>query len=179
MPSIINTSLNRRRFFAYSSAAALTAGTSSSALALDSEGGSTFEYEITRTDAEWRERLNPLEYAILREGKTEKQKTSPLWNKTDEGTYHCRGCDLPSFDGSWKVVLEKGWAFFYHAIPNNVLMGIDGVVTEYGDMAAGYAATPEIHCRRCGSHLGHFLIVEGIQTHCINGTSLVFKPVTA
>ncbi|SHE31289.1 peptide-methionine (R)-S-oxide reductase [Litoreibacter ascidiaceicola] len=179
MSMIVKTELNRRGFFAYSSAAALTVGVSSRAMALEAEGASDYQYEVIRTEAEWRAQLSEFDYAILREGKTEKQKSSPHWNETAEGIYHCKGCDLPSYDGKWKVVLKKGWAFFYHAVPNNVLTGIDGIIPpEYGDSAAGFAALIETHCRRCGSHLGHLLIVEGIQTHCINGASLVFKSST-
>ena len=175
--SLKNTPLSRRRFFAASSAAALTAASSAKASTAVAPSGMT--YEITRTDAEWREMLSEYEYAILREGKTEKPKTSELWEATAEGSYHCRGCELKVFEGQWKTVLDKGWVFFYHAVPDSVLMGIDGEVAEYGSMSAGYAALTEIHCRRCASHLGHFLIVEKIQTHCINGTALTFQAASA
>ena len=176
--------LNRRQFFAASSAAALSVGTAASAdgKAKYDPSKSTFEYEVTRTEAEWREMLTEYEYFIMREGLTEKPKTSPLWEETAAGTYHCKGCELPVFQSNWKTVLSKGWVFFYHAEPNSVLMAIEGnIPSEYGGSMsdAGIAAITEVHCRRCGSHLGHFLIVEGLQTHCINGTSLTFKQETA
>lgn len=175
---LTTTPVTRRHMLAASSAAALTAA-ASSAQAGSAPADSGFSYELTRTDAEWREMLSEYEYAILREGKTEKPKTSPLWEETAEGSYHCRGCELKVFDGRWKTVLDKGWVFFFHAEPDSVLMGIDGQVAEYGSMSAGYAAMTEIHCRRCASHLGHFLIVERLQTHCINGTSLTFQAASA
>lgn len=140
-----------------------------------------FSYEITRTEEEWKARLTEAEYKILRRGSTELPKTSPLWNETANGTYACRGCDLHSYDANWKVVLDKGWAFFRHSVPNAVLTGIDGPVPEYGsDMNTDApGAMIEAHCRRCGSHLGHIVYVEGMVLHCINGTSLTFTSAEA
>ena len=173
--------LTRRRFFASSGAAALSIGTAANATGKTKYDPTTssFQYEVTRTDAEWRDMLSDYEYAILREGLTEKPKTSPLWEETAAGTYHCRGCDLPVFESNWKTIIDKGWVFFFHAIPDSVLMGVEGNIAEYGEMTAGHAAITEVHCRRCASHLGHFLIVNKLQTHCINGTSLTFKPTAA
>ena len=168
------TALTRRRFFTASSAMALSAGTASMA----SENGTTlstdFEYEITRTEEEWRNLLSDADYDILRKGKTEKRRSSPLWEETGEGTYHCKGCELKVYDAAWKRILDKGWVFFYHAEPNSVLLAIDGPVAEYEDMSAGATALTEVHCRRCGSHLGHYVFVSGAQTHCINGAALNF-----
>ncbi len=170
--------LSRRRFFAASSAAALSVGTATSVRAAESSDGKMV-YEITRTEEEWLAMLDTFDYFILRKGKTEEPKSSELWDLTEPGTYHCKGCDLKSFDGRWKTVLDKGWVFFFHSEPDAVLMSIDGPTPEYGQMTAGKKAIPEVHCRRCGSHLGHFLIVEGKMTHCINGAALNFKPVSA
>jgi len=134
----------------------------------------TFTYEITRTDAEWRDMLSPPEYVILRKRSTELPKTNPLWNNTAKGIYCCRGCDLTVYDSIWKVELDKGWAFYQQSRENAVLMGIDGA-PPYG-MTDGPGALIEARCRRCGSHLGHILSVEGDTLHCINGTSLRFLP---
>jgi len=68
--------------------------------------------------------------------------------------------------------------FFFHAVPDAVLFGIDGKVPEYGAMAPG-TAIAEVHCRRCGSHLGHHLKVSGEVVHCINGASVNFVPQSA
>lgn len=168
--------LTRRGFFATSSAAALAVAAPT---AFASTPGDAHTYEITRTEEEWRAMLSEYEFAILRGGRTEKPKTSPLWEETAPGAYHCKGCDLHSFDGRWKVVLDKGWVFFKQSQPDAVLMGIDGPVAEYGQMSSGIEAVTEVHCRRCSSHLGHLLIIEGAMLHCMNGTSLNFKPVEA
>ncbi|MEM8851648.1 MAG: peptide-methionine (R)-S-oxide reductase, partial [Pseudomonadota bacterium] len=166
------------------------------------EGGSDeFTFEINRTDEEWRARLTDDEYAILREGGTEVPYTDPLWESTDAGMYSCKGCGLPVYDARWKVVVDKGWLFYRHAEPRSVLMGIDKSV--YGEFAQGTDMGPvvpdavpaglseeevraidpllliEVHCRRCGSHLGHLLIVERKLLHCINGTALNFTPQAA
>lgn len=166
--------MTRRGFFAASSAAALTVTTAQRARA-DGHGDAHI-YTVVQGDAAWRAQLTEFEYAILREGRTEKQRTSPLWEETRPGNYHCKGCDLHSYSGNWKVNLSKGWVFFKHAQPDAVLFGIDGPVAEYGQMSSGIEAVSEVHCRRCASHLGHHLYVEGHVVHCINGTALNFKP---
>lgn len=75
--------------------------------------------------------------------------------------------------------LDKGWVFFYHAVRDAVLLGIDGAVQEYGQMVSPEFTVTEVHCRRCGSHLGHYVFIAGRMTHCINGTALDFKPKAA
>jgi peptide-methionine (R)-S-oxide reductase len=181
MTDIVNTPLSRRRFFATSSAAALSLGAASTARAATEPQlhGSDMTYEITKTEEEWRAQLNEFEYEILRNGRTEKPKTSPLWEETAEGSYHCKGCELKAYEGRWKSNLDKGWVFFFHSEPDAVLTGIDGAVAEYGQMSAGFAANIEVHCRRCGSHLGHIIYVEDLIRHCINGTALNFHPASA
>lgn len=178
MPQIIpdtKHALSRRMFMAATAISAFaTTGARATTATPDSED---FTYEINRTDDEWHAMLSKDEYKILRKGSTELPKTSPLWEETREGFYHCKGCELTAFDGRWKVVLDKGWAFFKHSQRNAVLTGIDGPVAEYGaSMSLGPGAFMEVHCRRCGSHLGHILKVEGQQLHCINGTALDFRP---
>ncbi|PTX54971.1 peptide-methionine (R)-S-oxide reductase [Litoreibacter ponti] len=175
MPKDTSPILSRRGFFATSGAAALTLA----APARAESHGDTFQFEIVRTEKEWREQLSGIEYGILREGRTEPPKSSPLWEETRPGAYHCKGCDLHSYDGIWKIVLDKGWVFFEHAVPNAVLFGIDGPVPEYGGMAGGPGTVPEVHCRRCGSHLGHHVFLSRKILHCINGYALDFKPAEA
>ncbi len=170
--------MNRRTFFSATSAVALTAASSAKAAA-PAGVGSDYAYEITRTEEEWRELLTEYEYFILREGLTEKPKSHPYWELNEKGDYHCRGCDLKAYEGQWKVILDKGWVFFFHAVQDAVLLGIDGNVPEYGSMTAGHAAVTEVHCRRCASHLGHIVVINKIMTHCINGTALTFKAAAA
>lgn len=140
---------------------------------------SDYPYEITRTKDEWMEHFDGDEgaYSIMRQAWTETRKTTELWKEAHDGDYHCRGCELPVYEGRWFHPLDKGWVFFHHAKPHSVMFAIDGPVPQYGQ--AGMApnednALTEIHCRRCGSHLGHHLNVPGtdIFLHCINGTSL-------
>ncbi len=131
-----------------------------------------FQYSYARTDAQWRAQLSDFEYSILREGKTEPKKSSPLWKENRPGAYRCKGCNLLAYSSDYKVVLKKGWVFFRQGEPDSILMGID-LVTSYGGKEKNETAI-EAHCRRCGSHLGHVLYVKGEILHCINGTSLNF-----
>ena len=172
-----------RRAVLAGSAAALgglaAAGRTASAGTTTDDG---FTYEITRTDAEWRERLSDFEHYVLREGGTELRRQSPLWEETRAGTYACRGCDLTLYESPWKQVLDIGWVFFHQSCPNAILMDIDGG-SPYGSMGGGDPNRPpaliEAHCRRCGSHLGHILTVKGKTLHCINGKSLTFESAAA
>lgn len=173
-----DTRQTRRAFLGATAAAALAQGAATRASA--GRNGLTderFVYEVVRSDDEWRERLSPPEYAVLRKGTTELPKSHPLWNNTAEGSYCCRGCDLTVYDSVWKVELDKGWLFFGQSRENAVLMAIDG--TPPDAMTTGedrLGALIEAHCRRCGSHLGHILTVGRRTLHCINGTSLQFLP---
>lgn len=174
-----STKLSRRHFFASSAASAVAVGSMASARVPARLSDENFTYEVNRTDEEWQNMLKGDEYAILREGFTEQPKSSALWDETRNGTYHCKGCELHVFDASWKRELDKGWVFFYHSVPNAVMTDIDGPTPEYGGMTNGQTATAEIHCRRCGSHLGHLLLVEKEMTHCINGAAMTFNEATA
>jgi len=167
--------LGRRAFLGGSavSALALTQG----ARAEPATGSDdNFRYEVIRSDEEWREMLSPTEYVVLRKRSTELPKTNPLWNNTADGNYNCRGCDLTVYDSVWKVELDKGWAFFSQSRENAILMGIDGEPPDGMTAQSGPGAMIEAHCRRCGSHMGHILSVDGDTLHCINGTSLSFLP---
>lgn len=169
--------LRRRSFLAGTAVSALAVGAGPVA---GREDGEKFVYEVTLTDAEWRERLTEEEFKILREGGTEFPESNPLWNHTGDGIYCCRGCDLTLYDSKWKVPVDKGWAFFAQSRENAILMGIDDPRPEEA-MDDPNAPPPliEAHCRRCGSHLGHILTVEGTTLHCINGTSMRFVPAAA
>ncbi|WP_341368561.1 peptide-methionine (R)-S-oxide reductase [Yoonia sp. BS5-3] len=142
-------------------------------------GRDPFDYEINRSEAEWRALLSDGDYSILREGSTEIPKSSPLWNETREGQYNCKGCDLPQYSSATKVVLDKGWLFFTASEPNSQLMSQD----IQGEMAEAVDLDPfdvliEAHCRRCGSHIGHILPVIGKALHCVNGASLNFEEIS-
>ena len=173
--------MNRRQMLTSAAvgATAVGLGAQPAAAKLVSAGGG-FTFEIQRTDEEWRAMLSDAEYEILRNGGTEVPKTSLYWETRDEGTYTCKGCDLPVYTSEYKVQLNKGWVFFFHGVPNNVMTGIDKLKpSEYGgsgmtvDGPAGHLI--EAHCRRCGSHLGHIVYLAPFILHCINGTALNFE----
>ena len=185
-----DTALTRRDLLASSAVlaagAALAAGPAGAQTTVSVDGESIavyvpeeseFPYEVTRTEAEWRAHLgdDDFVYGILRRAETERPKTTDLWREPHEAGYLCAGCDMPLYEGRWFQPLDKGWVFFHHAIPNAVMFGLDGPVPEYGQagMAVSFAtAMGEVHCRRCGSHIGHHIPVEGVFLHCLNGTAL-------
>jgi len=176
-PATAHPSNGRRGFMVAASSVGVGAVAGFAATAPAGASSEAITYEVRRSDQEWRARLSDFDYYILRNGGTEQRRSSPLWASTAKGRYRCKGCDLTSYDGRWKVVLEYGWVFFQHAEPNAVLTSIDGPVPEYGSMAnAAQSAFIEVHCRRCGSHLGHLLQIDGQLLHCINGASLQFQP---
>ncbi|WP_308916882.1 peptide-methionine (R)-S-oxide reductase [Jannaschia sp. LMIT008] len=178
------TAVSRRQLMAGSAALALAPAAAAAQERVTSATGKTFEqyvpatsdfpFEVTMSEEQWRADLGDDAYKIMREADTEWPKTTDLWREAVDGEYRCRGCDLPVYDGAWFVPLDKGWVFFEHSIPNAIMLGIDGPVRQYGQvrMADDRLALIEIHCRRCGCHLGHHLDVDGQNLHCINGTAL-------
>jgi len=126
-------------------------------------------FEVTRTDAEWRAMLTNLQYAVMREEGTERAFSSPLDKNYAAGTYHCRGCDLPLYSSETKYDSTTGWPSFWQALPDAVRTKPDRKL---------FSVRTEVHCRRCGSHLGH-IFDDGPQPtgmrHCLNGVSLVFR----
>lgn len=130
-------------------------------------------FEIEKTEAEWRAQLNELEYAVLREEATERPWTSPLLDEHRAGTFVCNGCDLPLFDAATKYDSRTGWPSFWQPL--------DNAVGESTDYKLGYPRT-EVHCRRCGGHLGHVFPDGPPPTglrYCMNGVSLKFVPAEA
>lgn len=169
------TDESRRRF--------LVGGAAVSTLALPiqtAEAGESdrFTYQVTRSEEAWRDRLSPIEHYVLREGGTEAPRSSPLWNAKEVGRYCCKGCDLTVYDSFQKIELDKGWVFFRHARKDSVLTGLDLGDGMVGDAFAEMRAAMEVHCRRCGSHLGHIVALPEVPNrpiHCINGFALNFE----
>lgn len=128
----------------------------------------TFEFKLT--DAEWRQRLGPEQYAILRQEGTERPYTSPLLAEKRAGRYACAGCGLELFSSQTKYDSRTGWPSFHTPIA--------GAVIEKPDTSYGMVRTA-IDCRRCGSHTGH-VFPDGPQPtglrYCINGLALTFVP---
>jgi peptide-methionine (R)-S-oxide reductase len=127
-------------------------------------------FEINHTPEEWRKRLTPEQYAVLREEDTERPFTSPLNHEKRKGVFACAGCDLPLFDSQTKFDSGTGWPSFYAPI--------DGAVEKSEDWSFGMLRD-EVHCRRCGGHLGHVFNDGPKPTglrYCINGLALKFIP---
>ena len=127
-------------------------------------------FEIAYSDAEWRRRLTPNQYRVLRQAATERAGSSPLDREKRRGSFVCAGCALPVFASRDKFDSGTGWPSFVRAIPN--------AVGTRRDDAWGISRT-EVHCRRCGGHLGHVFDDGPPPTRkrwCINGVALRFIP---
>jgi peptide-methionine (R)-S-oxide reductase len=136
----------------------------------DERAGAAAEgtFEITRTDAEWKKLLTPAQYDVLRREGTERAFTSPLDREKRSGTFHCAGCDLPVYASATKFDSGTGWPSFWDALPNAI-----GTKTDRTFLMT----RTEIHCRRCGGHLGHVFDDGPAPTgkrHCLNGVALTF-----
>jgi peptide-methionine (R)-S-oxide reductase len=160
--------IQRRHFILGAGALALGA----SALALFRAPAVTADgaFEVTKTDAEWKALLKPDAYAVLRQANTEYPNTSALLKEHRKGTFACAGCDLPLYDSAQKFESGTGWPSFFDHLPNAVATKADnGLLTK----------RTEVHCRRCGGHLGH-VFEDGPKPtglrYCMNGVSLTFHP---
>lgn len=130
-------------------------------------------YEVTLSDAEWHRRLTPAQYAILRDAGTERPYTSPLNDEHRPGTFACAGCGLALFSSATKFDSHTGWPSFWKPL--------DHAVATDADTSFGMVRT-EVHCRRCGGHLGHVFDDGPPPTHlryCMNGLALAFHPAAA
>ncbi|PZQ96881.1 MAG: peptide-methionine (R)-S-oxide reductase [Cereibacter sphaeroides] len=127
-------------------------------------------FQVSMTAEEWRKRLSPEAYAVLREEDTERAGTSPLNHEKRSGTFHCAGCDLALFSSKTKYDSGTGWPSFWAPLPGSVATKSDP--GWFGDRT-------EVHCRRCGGHLGH-VFDDGPQPtgkrYCMNGVAMVFVP---
>ncbi len=127
-------------------------------------------FEVSRSDAEWRARLTPQQYAVLRREGTERAGSSPLNQEHRAGRFACAGCALPLFSSKTKFDSGTGWPSFWQPLPN--------AVGTRKDRTLGMVRT-EVHCRRCGGHLGHVFDDGPPPTglrYCMNGLSLSFTP---
>jgi len=139
---------------------------------IPSQAEGTKRFEVTKTEEEWRKILSRDQFNILRKEGTERPGSSPLNSEHRVGTYHCAGCDLPVYSSTTKFESGTGWPSFTAAIDGAVGTSIDRSL--FGERI-------EIHCRRCGGHLGHVFDDGPKPTgkrYCMNGAAMVFKPTT-
>jgi peptide-methionine (R)-S-oxide reductase len=127
-------------------------------------------FEVTKTEEEWRKILTPEQFQVLRNHGTERAGTSPLDKQYGKGTYLCAACDLPLFTSTTKFDSGTGWPSFYAPI--------EGAIETTTDRSFFMTRT-EVHCQRCGGHLGH-VFEDGPKPtgnrYCMNGVALKFIP---
>jgi len=127
-------------------------------------------YEVTHTDEEWRQRLTPDQYDVLRRQGTEAPGSCALNHEKRAGTFLCAGCGQKLFVSNKKFESGTGWPSFFDPL--------DGALETTEDRSHGMVRT-EVHCSRCGGHLGHVFPDGPPPTHlryCINGVALEFQP---
>ena len=127
-------------------------------------------FEIQKTDAEWQAVLSPEAFKVLRHESTERAGTSDLDKVYDSGTYACAGCGSPLFNSDSKFNSGTGWPSFFLPIDGAVETRVDGSL---------FMKRTEVHCAKCGGHLGHVFKDGPAPTgerYCMNGVSLSFEP---
>jgi peptide-methionine (R)-S-oxide reductase len=160
--------LDRRSLIRAGAALVAFAGVFRSQRAAAADSKRTFE--IARTEDEWRKLLTPEQFYVLRKHGTERAFTSPLDKEYRTGTFACAGCDLPLFSSTTKFDSKTGWPSFHTPLENAV-----GTMTD----RSFFMTRTEVHCRRCGGHLGHVFEDGPPPTglrYCMNGVALKFTP---
>jgi peptide-methionine (R)-S-oxide reductase len=125
---------------------------------------------VNKTDDQWKQELTPEQYQVLRKHGTERAGTSPLNQEKREGVFRCAGCGEPLFDSATKYESGSGWPSFFKPREGAVDTAEDG---------SHFMRRTEVHCARCGGHLGH-VFPDGPQPtgerYCMNGVALKFEP---
>ena len=159
--------VDRRLLLAGAGALALLAGLR---WFTDSEVEAAGSFEINKSDSEWRAMLTKAQYEVLRQHRTETPGSSPLNHEKRKGTFACAGCDLPLFSSETKYDSKTGWPSFYAPLPNAIGTSTDHLL---------FLPRTEVHCARCGGHLGHVFEDGPPPTglrYCMNGVALKFLP---
>ena len=130
-------------------------------------------FEVTKPDAEWKKILSPAAYDVLRHEGTEAPYASPLNKEHRKGIFACAGCGLDLYSSDTKFESKTGWPSFWRPLPNAVGTSEDRSM---------FMVRTEVHCRRCGGHLGHVFKDGPPPTglrYCMNGVAMTFKPTSA
>lgn len=159
------TIVTKRTFL--TSAAALLCGLAVGGCSKKS-GAAAEAFEVTKSPEQWRAILTPAQFAVLRNENTERPRSSPLNDEHRRGTYQCAGCALPVYASTAKFESGTGWPSFTAPIEHAVKTRSDPGL---------FGARTEVHCRRCGGHLGH-VFDDGPpptgQRYCMNGVAMEF-----
>src|SRR2546426_5205201 len=131
-------------------------------------------FQVTKTDEEWRRILTPEQYRVLRQDGTERPFANQYYASKERGSYQCAGCDLPLFSSDDKYDSDTGWPIFWKPIAEKAI----GTKTDWKLLHR----RTEVHCARCGGHLGHVFDDGPAPTglrYCINSAALNFLPASA
>lgn len=162
MPALL---VSRRSFLAL-----LALGLSALSLRGTAAMATNGTFPVTKTEAEWRSLLSAAQYEVLRAHGTEAAGTSPLLHEARAGFFHCAGCDSALYDSATKYDSGTGWPSFWDHLPDAIGTSIDRKLI---------MPRTEVHCARCGGHLGH-VFEDGPKPtglrYCMNGVALSFKP---
>lgn len=169
---INDTMRDRRGFMATLAYGFGAAGLATVALAGRGRATEAGAFPATMTDADWKKKLTPMQYRVLRQEGTERAYTSALNDQHGKGVFACAGCAKKLFESRTKFDSGTGWPSFYEPIKD--------AVGEHRDATLGFVRT-EVHCSNCGGHLGHVFDDGPKPTglrYCMNGVAMTFLPAT-
>ena len=162
-----------RRTLGLGAVGAVVAGLGARLFGSTSEAKDARVYPVSHSEAEWKQRLTPEQYRVLRQHGTERAGTSPLNAEKRKGVFVCAGCDQPLFESDTMYESGTGWPSFFKPI--------DGAISTSQDNTLLMTRT-EVHCSRCGGHLGHVFNDGPAPTglrYCMNGVAMKFQPTEA